>query len=83
MKYNRRNLVSEKINDYLVLLDHETGILVSLNSTASLIWGLLRKPITTKEIYHKVRKVYPDASSQDIGQCLKQLKKEKMIEVSR
>lgn len=82
MRYQRKNLVSEQIEDELMILDHETSHLIRLNRTAGFVWNLLKKPITIKEIYLKVRGVYPDASSQDIGHCLKQLKKEKMIEVS-
>lgn len=82
MKYNRKNVVSEKIDDALVLLDHETSRLITLNLTASFIWGLLKKPITEKEIINKVNKTYPDAKKEDVLLCLRSLRSEKLVDVA-
>lgn len=79
MKYQRKNLVSEQIEDELMILDHETSRLIRLNPTAGLIWSLMKEPLTFKEIIQKVIKTYPDAKKKDIALCLRDLKKEKVI----
>ena len=79
MKYQKKNLVSEQIEDELMILDHETSRLIRLNHTAGFVWNSLKKPLTLKEIVQKAKKTYPDASEEDIRQCLKNLEKEKII----
>lgn len=79
MKYQRKNLVSEQIDDQLILLDHETSRIIKLNSTASFIWNLLKRPLTIKEIVDKTTASYPDANTTEIKQLVKTLIKERII----
>lgn len=83
MKYSRKNLVSQQFGDVLVLLDHETSRIISLNPTATFIWNLLKKPKTFLEIYQRVTRVYPTAPEQDVRECLNSLKKENMIKIAK
>ena len=80
MKYKRKNLVSEQIDDELVIFDHETSRIIKLNHTASLIWKILKKRVTTKQLVSEAKKTYPDAEDKDIRWCLASLKKEKTID---
>lgn len=79
MKYSRKNLVSQQFGNVLVLLDHETSRIISLNPTATFIWNLLKKPKTFLEIYQKIIQTYPGAPKQDVRECLTNLVKEKMV----
>ena len=81
MKYQRKNLVSEQIGDELVLLNHETSHLIKLNQTASFVWNLLKKPLSSKEITDKILLNHTEVDRQDIKNLLKTLTHEKIVEL--
>lgn len=81
MRYHRKELVSEKIEDNLVVLDHETSRVIKLNQTACFVWKLLKKPLTLKEIMQRVCSSYSGVSLGDVKPLLNTLVKEKIAEL--
>lgn len=79
MKYKRKNLVSEKVGDETLIIDHEKGRLITLNQTAGYIWDLLKTPKTEKEVLDSYTKKYGRDKARDSLKALKDLKKPGVI----
>ena len=83
MKYKRTNeIVDERIEGDMVILDYKRGKLLTLNETAARIWELLRKEIEEGEICDVLTKEFAvtnETASTDVRQLLEKLKKENLV----
>ncbi|RLC34365.1 hypothetical protein DRH14_03145 [Candidatus Shapirobacteria bacterium] len=84
-KYIRnKDLVWEKVDNDLVLLDYEAGKIHYLNETARLIWDFLNKKRNSKEIYDYVISCYKGGDGKmeikrDVRRMLVKMKKLKLL----
>lgn len=79
MKYQRKDFVSEQIENELIVYDHETSRLIKLNTTAGFIWNMLGKPLPLRQILEKVCGVYSEVNPREVRDLLKTLTCEKVI----
>lgn len=82
MKYQRRNdLIAEKVDNNLVVMNHETGRLITLNETAALIWDLIENETEEEVIARELKKTYENTSNlkEDLREVLEVFKKENLL----
>ncbi|MBU1130227.1 PqqD family protein [Patescibacteria group bacterium] len=82
-KYIRNeDLVWEKVNGELILLNYKTGKIHCLNEMAMLVWKFLKKEKTVKEICEYIFLSW-DCSritlEKDIKEIIKEMKKESLV----
>lgn len=71
IKYVRlKDLAQEKFDESLVILNHQTGEIITLNETAAFIWDLLRKPISSKELLSKLKAKYDLPHANEVQKTL-------------
>ena len=80
IRFKRADFAFEDVGDSTIVINHCDGKLITLNKTASFIWEILKKHVTTQQLVREVKKTYPDAEDKDIKKCLASLKKENMID---
>lgn len=78
-KYKKSNLVSEKVDDKEVVLNHHRGTIVTLNPTASEILFMLKTPKSFEEILGELRNKYDLVPVVDIERNLLILEKAGLI----
>ena len=81
MKYRKRDFVSERIGDELVVFDHETSRLIRLNGTAGYVWNSLKKPCTVNEVVAKAKKNFSEIPKGEIKKFINLLIKESVVEM--
>ena len=62
-----------------MVLNHETGELITLNETASAIWEYLSKPKSLNEILSKISLSYEEPNKQEINLLLNHLLKAGLV----
>lgn len=81
--WERRECVSADVEDSVVLLDLETLVYHSLNSTAAAVWEMLAEPATLSSIVAGVCGRYdvPEAKcAESIEHLLKEMETSKLIQ---
>ncbi len=84
MKYKiKPNLAFRKISDEYYIVDSRNSMLHKLNSVGSLIWEVLKKGATVKEIVELVYKEYEveiETLTKDVEEFITELKNKSLIE---
>ena len=76
------DIVSEEINNEIVVINLETGFYYSLNKIASVIWNLISKRIPHKQILEYIilnNAVKEEIAQKDLDELLSKLIKERLI----
>lgn len=79
IKYKRTDLVSEKIDDQEVVLNHLKGTIITLNPTASEIYSSLKTPKTINQIINQLEIKYVSVPVTDISSTLANMEKSGLI----
>jgi len=83
MKYKiNKGLITQKLDDKIVIFDGEESVLYTFNETASEIFRLLKKNLEEKEIIGKIAKKYEikkERVEKDFTELISDLKKKKII----
>ncbi|HOW26980.1 MAG TPA: PqqD family protein [Elusimicrobiota bacterium] len=77
-----QNVAWRKVEDEVVILDLETSVYYSLNSTASRIWELLGEGMAEDDIVEKVSDEYNQSEKvvkKDMTGLIQKMKKEKLL----
>lgn len=73
------NIVCEKYEDSLILLDLEKNKFFKLNDTGTVIFELAQQEKTFEEIFEILIKRYPKCNENDVYEYLKKLENEEFI----
>lgn len=83
MKYQiNKGYVSQKIDKQTVIFDGENSILYTFNETASLVFALLKKGLSDKEIIQRIvgdYEVNPENAQADFKKLLSDLIAKKIV----
>lgn len=81
-RINTPHVISETIDDEVIILNFESGCYYSLNSSGMAVWAYLQEGRSEGEILVKLRQRFPDADegvANDLSEILKQLVAELLI----
>ncbi|WP_161969620.1 PqqD family protein [Candidatus Methanodesulfokora washburnensis] len=56
-------LREDHMQDALYIFDEETGYIFELNSTAALIWDMIKEGLSEEEIFKKLREIFGEDDS--------------------
>ena len=73
------NIVCEKFDDCLILLDLGKNKFFKLNDTGTAIFELVQQGKTFKKIFELLKKRYPKCNESDVYEYLKKLEIEEFI----
>ena len=81
---SKPGVVSREVDRQEVILTLATGRYYSLNETGSLVWRRLRAGATLGELEHDLRVAFDDPPTAwgDLVQCIQELAREDLIEIS-
>lgn len=79
-RYKKTNLVSEKIGDKEVVLNHHKGTIISLNSTASEILSSLKSPKTLTQVVKLLEAKFVSVPLADIKASVKLMEHSGLIQ---
>lgn len=78
-KYQRKDLVFDKIGEEVLVIDHERGNLIRLNHSASFLWELLKTPKTINELSLGFINKFGKGKAADVKTGLKDLLNAKVV----
>jgi len=71
--FKQKKFVSETVGSDILIIDHQQGLLITLNQTSSFVWNLLKTPKTKLEIIEKFSHKYGKDKSEDAKTALRKL----------
>ena len=80
--YQQKNLVSEKVGEETLIIDHEKGNLITLNRTAGFIWDFIKQPKKQSQIVIAYAKRFGKEKENDAREGLLNLVKAKVTRVT-
>lgn len=79
-RYKRTNLISERIDGKEIVLNHQNGTIISLNSTASEILSSLKSPKTLTQVVKLLEAKFVSVPLADIKASVKLMEHSGLIQ---
>lgn len=83
LKYKAVTLASQEVGGKTVILNHNTGRIITINQSSAKILSSIRKPLSLQSIIRKLAKEYSNVSDDDVRNLLKNLVSEGVAVISK